>query len=82
MVTWNLQQQLNLEANRHVIERQTKDNLESGEEYARLIETLYRNLMLDKQVLRIKEKPTGHRSFLLQEVVRHEVWIRGLHWKT
>jgi hypothetical protein len=30
-----------LEANQQVIENQTKDNLENGEEYARLIETLY-----------------------------------------
>ncbi len=34
--------------------------------------------MLDKQNLRTKERPTWHRSFLPQEVVRHEIWIRGL----
>ncbi len=48
MVTQNLQQQLNLEANQQVIERKTNDNLEYGKKYARLIETRYRNLMLDK----------------------------------
>jgi len=48
MVTQNLQRQLDLEANRQVIESQTKDNLENGEEYARLTKTPYRNLMLDK----------------------------------
>jgi hypothetical protein len=37
-----------LEANRQVIEKQIKDNLENGEEYAWLIETPYRNLMLDR----------------------------------
>jgi hypothetical protein len=36
-----------LEANRQVIERQAKDNLENGEEYAGLTETPYQNLMLD-----------------------------------
>ncbi len=34
--------------------------------------------MLDKQVLRTKEKPKGHMLFLPQEVVRHEVWTHGL----
>jgi hypothetical protein len=41
MVTQSLQRQLELEANRQVIENQTKDNLENGKEYIRLIETLY-----------------------------------------
>ncbi len=48
MVTHSLQQQLDLEANRQVIEKQAYDNLENGEEYARLIETPYQNLMLDR----------------------------------
>jgi hypothetical protein len=43
-----------LEANRQVIERQTKDNLENGKKYARFIKTPYRNLMLDRGVLRIE----------------------------
>jgi hypothetical protein len=34
--------------------------------------------MLDRQVLRTKERPTGHKSFLPQEVVRREVCTRGL----
>ncbi len=42
-------------------------------------ETQYRNLMLDKQVLRTEKRPIGHMSsFLPQEVVRCEVWIGGL----
>jgi hypothetical protein len=41
-----------------------KKNLENGEEYVRLIETPYQNLMLDKQVLKTKERPTWHMSFL------------------
>ncbi len=36
MVTWSLQQQLDLEANCQVTGRQTKDNLENGQEYAGL----------------------------------------------
>jgi len=59
-----------LEANWQVIESQTKDNLKNGEEYARLTRTPYRNLMLDKRVLRIEERLAGHMSFLAQEVVR------------
>jgi hypothetical protein len=38
-MTQNLHQQLDLEANRQVIESQTKYNLENGEEYARLTKT-------------------------------------------
>jgi hypothetical protein len=38
---------LDLEENWQVIERQIEDNLENGEEYARFIETPYRNVMLD-----------------------------------
>jgi hypothetical protein len=66
-----------LEANQQVFEKQTKDNLENGEEYAGLTETPYRNLMLDKQILRTKEKLMGHRLFLPQEVLWCEVWTRG-----
>ncbi len=33
--------------------------------------------MLDIQVLRTKERHVGHKSFLPQEVVRHDIWIRG-----
>jgi len=48
MVTQNLHQQLDLEANWQVIESQTKDNLENGKEYVGLTKTPHRNLMLDK----------------------------------
>jgi hypothetical protein len=43
---------LDLEANRQVIERQTRDNIENVEEYVGLLETPYWNLMLDKQTLK------------------------------
>jgi hypothetical protein len=69
MVTQSLHQQVDLEANRQVIENQTKDNFENGEEYVGLTETPYQSLMLDKQALKTKERPTGHKSFLPQEVV-------------
>jgi hypothetical protein len=69
MVTQNLQRQLDLEANWHVIERQTKDNLENGEEYAGLTKTPYQNLTLDIRVLKTEVRPVGHKSFLPQEVV-------------
>jgi len=78
MVTWNLQRQLDLEANCQVTGRQTKYNLENGQEYAGLTETPCHNMMLDKRVLRTKERHAGHGSFLPQEVVRREVWTRGL----
>jgi hypothetical protein len=34
--------------------------------------------MLDKQLLRIEKRPMGHRLFLPQVVVWHEIWIGGL----
>ncbi len=33
--------------------------------------------MLDRQVLRIEEIPTRHKSFLPQEMGRCEIWIGG-----
>jgi hypothetical protein len=60
-----------------VIEKQTENNLENGKEYVGVIETPYWNLLLDKRVLIIQEKLAKHRSFLPQEVVQCEVWIRG-----
>jgi hypothetical protein len=39
---------LELEAAWQVIESQIENNLENGEEYMRLIETPYQNLLLDK----------------------------------
>jgi hypothetical protein len=77
MVTHSSQQQLDLDANWQVIENQT-DDFENGEEYGRLIETSYRNLMLERQVLKTEERPMGHMSFLPQEVVHQDVWIGGL----
>jgi hypothetical protein len=44
-VTQNLKQRLDLEANRQVIRKQTKDNINI--ENVGLTETLYQNLMLD-----------------------------------
>jgi hypothetical protein len=40
------------EANHQVIEKQTKYNIENGEEYVGLIETPYWNLMLDIRTLK------------------------------
>jgi hypothetical protein len=58
-----------LEANWQFIESQTKENFENGEEYVRLTKTPYQNLMLNKQVLKTKERLARHRSFLPQEVL-------------
>ncbi len=77
MVTRSPPQQLDLEANCQVARRQIKDNLENGKKYVELTKTSYLNMMLDKQVLRIEERPARHMSFLPQEVVRHEVWSGG-----
>jgi hypothetical protein len=46
-----------------------------------ITQTPYWNLMLNREILRIKKRPTWHRSFLPQEVVRREVWIGGLQKK-
>jgi hypothetical protein len=54
-------------------------NLENGKEYASLTQSPCQNLMLDQQVLRIKERYARHKSFLPQEVARCEVWIGGFH---
>ncbi len=55
MVTQSLQQQLDLEANHRVVERQTKYNLESGEEYVGLTKTTYWNMILDRKVLKTED---------------------------
>jgi hypothetical protein len=67
---------LYLEANHKVTERQIEDNLENGEEYARITKTPYQNLMLDRQVLRIEKRIAKHK-FPPQEMVHHEIWTRG-----
>jgi len=51
--------------------------LKNGKKDARLIETPYQNLMLDKEVLRIEERHAGHILVLPQEVVQQDVWIKG-----
>jgi hypothetical protein len=48
-------------------------------EFARLTKTPYRNLMLDKKVLRIEERLVGHKPFLAREVVQHEIWTKRLY---
>jgi len=53
-----------LEANWQVIENQTKDNSENGEEYVGLTKTPYWNLMLDIQILKIEERLVRHMLFL------------------
>jgi len=64
MLTQSLQWQLDLEADRQVIERRIRENFENGKEYARLTKTPYWNLMLDRWVLRIEERLVWHKSFL------------------
>jgi hypothetical protein len=39
---------LDLDESWQVIEKQTEDNFENGEDYTRLTKTPYQNLMLDK----------------------------------
>ncbi len=58
-----------MEANCQGLEGEIEDNHENGREYAKIIETPYRNQMLDKQVLRTEKRLTWHMSFLSQEVV-------------
>jgi hypothetical protein len=53
-----------LEANWQVIKSQIEKKNQNGEVYAGLTKTPYRNIMLDKQVLKIEEKLLGHKSFL------------------
>jgi hypothetical protein len=67
-----------LEANYQVIESQIENNLENGEEYARLIKTPYQNLILDRQILKTEERLAKHMSILPQEVIRWDIWIEGL----
>jgi hypothetical protein len=52
-----------------VARRQTKDNFENGQEYARLTNNPHCNLMLDRRVLRTEGRFARHRSFLPQKVV-------------
>jgi hypothetical protein len=68
---------LDLEANWQVIENQTKDDSENGEEYVGLTKTPYWNLMLDIRILKIEERLVRHMLFLPQEVVWWDVWTRG-----
>jgi len=69
---------LDLEANCQGPKGETENTHENGREYARISKTPHRNLMLDKRVWRIEERLARHRSFLSQEVVRHEVLTSGL----
>ncbi len=67
-----------MEVNHQGPKKEIKDNLENGKEYVGIIKSPYQNLMLDRKVLKTKEKFIRHRLFLLQEVVRLEVWTSGL----
>jgi len=58
-----------LEANRQVIEKQTKEKFKNGEEYGGLTKTPFQNLMLNKQVLKTKERLEGDKLFLPQKMV-------------
>jgi hypothetical protein len=81
MTTRSLQQQLDLEANHQGIEGQIKNNHENGREYEKFIKTPYWNLMLNRQVLRTKERHVRHKLFLPREVVRCEIWTGGFQKK-
>ncbi len=48
MVTQSLQQQLDLEANHQGPKGEIEYNHENGREYARITQTPYQNLMLDR----------------------------------
>ncbi len=77
MLTQSLQQQLDLKVNHQGLKGKTEDIHENGREYVRIIETPYWNLMLDRWVLIIEERPTWHKLILAQKVIRGEVWISG-----
>ncbi len=77
MVIQSLQRQLDLEANRQVPKGKIENIHENGRKYAQIIKVPFQNLMLDKQILRIENKPIEHKLFLPQEVVRREVWTNG-----
>ncbi len=55
-----------------------KKNHENKRECVEITKTWYWNLMLDRRILRTKERLVKHGSFRPQEVVRHEVWIGGI----
>jgi len=48
----------------------------SGVVTTRLIETPYRNMMLDRRITKIEERFIRHKLFLSQEMVWCEVWSR------
>jgi hypothetical protein len=58
-----------------VIERQTNDNFEYGKEYAGLIKTPYRNLVLDKRVFGTKKRPERHILFLPKTLANDWMWV-------
>jgi hypothetical protein len=60
---------LDLEANCQILGRQIENDLEDREEFVGLIETPYRNVMLDRRIMQIDERLVGNRLFLPQEVV-------------
>jgi hypothetical protein len=68
---------LDLEANHRGLEGETKYNHENGKEYVGITQTPYQNLILHMRVLKIEKKPSRHKPFLPQEVVRCEVWNGG-----
>jgi hypothetical protein len=58
-----------------------KTKIDNGKEHVRLTKTPSKNLMLDRQVLKIEERLMGHRSFLPQKVVWWDIWIGVLQKK-
>ncbi len=58
MVTQNCQWQLDLVANCQGLEGEIENNHENGKEYEGITKTPYQHLMLERQVMRTKERPT------------------------
>jgi hypothetical protein len=56
MATQSLQQQL--EANHQGLKGEIEDNHENGWGYAGITQTPHWNLILDKQIMKTKERPT------------------------
>jgi hypothetical protein len=68
---------LDLDANHQVLKDKQHNN-ENGRKYGHIPKNPYQNLMLEKQVLKIEKRPTRHKLFLPQEVVRREIWTSGI----
>ncbi len=68
---------MDLEANCQVPEGQIENIHENGRKYVQIIKIPYQNLMLDRQVLIIENKPIRHKKNLPLKLVRRGVWTSG-----